>query len=144
MAGAAAHALLHATAVAVDGKGLLIMGAAGSGKSTLAMGMIGQGARLISDDQTQLAADNGQVLLSCPQPALRGVIEVRGLGLLRTDASMSAPLALVVDLDQTETERLPPRRSVSFLGCVIDLVYASKSPIFPMALMLHLRHGRHA
>lgn len=144
MSGAAAHATLHATAVAMDGRGLLITGASGVGKSTLALALIGLGATLVSDDLTRLDAGPGGITLSCPLPALRGVIEARGTGLLRARASDAAPLALVVDLDQTEKDRLPPRRSVSLLGCVIDLVYASKSPIFPIALMLHLRHGRHA
>jgi HPr kinase/phosphorylase len=141
---APAHGTLHATAVAVDGRGLLITGASGSGKSSLAIALIGLGAKLISDDQTQLFAENGLITLSCPEPSLHGVIEARNVGLLRADASNSAPLALLVDLDRQETERLPPRRHVSVLGCEIDLVYGSISPTFPVALMLHLRHGRYA
>lgn len=144
MPGAAAHTVMHATAVALDNRGLLITGASGAGKSTLALALIGLGATLVSDDQTRLDSGPDGVTLSCPQPDLRGVIEARGTGLLRAGASVSAPLVLVVDLDQAEQERLPPRRNVRLLGCVIDLVYATQSPIFPIALMLHLRHGRHA
>lgn len=144
MTGAAARATLHATAIAVDGRGLLITGATGAGKSTLALALIGLGATLISDDQTQLVATAEGITLTCPAPSLKGVIEARGVGLIRTDAHDSAPLSLVVDLDQQETGRLPPQRHVSVLGRTIDLVYGSPSPTFPVALMLHLRHGRHA
>jgi HPr kinase/phosphorylase len=144
MEGPSARTTLHATAVAVNGQGLLITGATGTGKSTLALALIGLGASLVSDDQTVLMQDNGQIMLSCPTEALRGVIEARGIGLLCTEASDSVPLALLVDLDQTETSRLPPRRNVRVLGHTIDLVYGITSPTFPVALMLHLRHGRHA
>jgi HPr kinase/phosphorylase len=144
MTGAAAQGTVHGTAVAVDGRGLLIMGGSGTGKSALALAMIGLGAKLISDDRTMLALMKGDVVLSCPNPDLQGVIEARGVGLIRAEASPSAPLSLVVDLDLNETDRLPPRRSVTVLGCVIDLVYGYQSPIFPVALMLQLRHGRHA
>jgi HPr kinase/phosphorylase len=144
MTGAAAQGTVHGTAVAVDGQGLLIMGGTGTGKSALALAMIGLGAKLVSDDQTLLSLAKGDVMLSCPNPDLTGVIEARGVGLMRTEAVAAAPLALVVDLDLTETDRLPPRRSVTVLGCVIDLVYGHQSPTFPVALMLQLRHGRHA
>lgn len=144
MVGAAPHVTRHATAVAVDGRGLLITGASGAGKSTLALAMIGLGATLVSDDRTTITAIAGTVMLTCPNPDLKGVIEARAVGLLRCEAIDAAPLALVVDLDRHETDRLPPRRSVSVLGYAIDLVYGSQSPTFPVALMLHLRHGRHA
>jgi HPr kinase/phosphorylase len=144
MTGGQASGTVHGTAVAVDGKGLLIMGGTGTGKSALALAMIGLGARLISDDQTMLSLAKGDVMLSCPNPDLAGVIEARGVGLMRAEAISMAPLTLVVDLDLSETDRLPPRRSVTVLGCVIDLVYGHQSPTFPVALMLQLRHGRHA
>jgi HPr kinase/phosphorylase len=141
---AAASGTVHGTAVAMGGQGLLIMGASGTGKSALALAMIGLGAQLISDDQTALSLAKGDVVLSCPNPEMAGVIEARGIGLMHAEAIVSAPLALVVDLDLQETDRLPPRRSVTVLGCVIDLVYGHQSPTFPVALMLQLRHGRYA
>jgi HPr kinase/phosphorylase len=144
MTGAAAQGTVHGTAIAVDGRGLLILGGTGTGKSALALAMIGLGAKLIADDQTMLSLAKGDVLLSCPNPDLAGVIEARGVGLMRAEAISAAPLTLVIDLDLSETDRLPPRRSVTVLGCVIDLVYGHQSPTFPVALMLQLRHGRHA
>ncbi len=141
---AAANGTVHGTAVAVDGRGLLIMGGSGTGKSALALAMIGLGAVLVSDDQTTLSLARGEIMLTCPNPDLHGVIEARGVGLLRAEAIQTARLTLVVDLDLSETDRLPPRRSVTVLGCAIDLVYGHQSPTFPVALMLQLRHGRYA
>jgi HPr kinase/phosphorylase len=141
---AATRAILHATAVAVDGRGLLITGAAGAGKSSLAVALIGLGAHLVSDDQTVLERIGDRVVLDCPVPDLRGVIEVREMGLLRAPVAVQADLALVVDLDAAETQRLPPTRMIDLLGCSFPLVRNPNHAHFPVALMLQLRHGRHA
>jgi HPr kinase/phosphorylase len=143
MQGGAARAILHATAVAVDGHGLLITGASGAGKSSLALGMIGLGAALVSDDQTLVADDGTGLRLSCPVAALRGVIEVRGMGLVRAPVVDDAALALVVDLDHVATQRFPPARRFELLGRDFPLVHAAEHAHFPVALMLQLRHGRH-
>ncbi len=100
--------LVNATAVAVGGQAVLIVGAPGSGKSTLAAEMIAQGADLVADDQVIVSAGDG---LSVSAPArLSGLLEIRGFGLIRLEALASAPLRLVADLDQAESERLPPHR----------------------------------
>jgi HPr kinase/phosphorylase len=142
--GAATRAIRHATAVAVDGRGLLIMGASGAGKSSLALALIGLGAALVSDDQTQLERCGPKIVLGCPTPPLRGVIEVRGMGLLRAPAVDAADLALVVDLDAVETQRFPAARIIEVMGCDFPLVRTADHAHFPVALMLQLRHGRHA
>jgi HPr kinase/phosphorylase len=136
-------AVLHATSVAVDGKGLLIVGPSGSGKSSLALQLIGLGAVLIADDQTETYLHDGHVSLCCPA-AIVGTIEARGVGLLNAPIVPNAPLHLVVDLAQTEGERLPERHDIMILGQRIGLVFATKHAHFPVALMLQLRHGRHA
>jgi HPr kinase/phosphorylase len=136
-------AVLHATSVAVDGKGLLIMGPSGAGKSSLALQMIGFGAVLIADDQTETFLEDGQVHVPCPM-AISGVIEARGVGLLNAPTRPKAPLHLVVDLAQNENLRLPERHDMMILGQRIGLVFATKHAHFPVALMLQLRHGRHA
>lgn len=99
--------LVHATAVAIAGGAILLRGEPGSGKSSLALELIeapgsglGDGplqASLISDDQTELRSENGRIWCSTPK-ALAGLLEVRGLGLLKIPVSGPAPLKLVVDL----------------------------------------------
>lgn len=135
---------LHASAVAFcpdpekrpsDWIGLLILGRSGAGKSELALELMGQGARLVADDQTDLQRIGGSVWLSAPD-AIRGMIELRGMGILRTDALERAPLAVIVDLDVTETERLPPLRNKT----VLDLSFPLLSNAPGRAFAIGLKH----
>lgn len=98
----------HATAVAIGGRGVLIRGAPGSGKSSLALSLLQDCAEacLVGDDRVILAREGGAVIAS-PPPELAGLLEARGLGILRLPFR-SAPLALVVDLvPEAECPRLP-------------------------------------
>jgi HPr kinase/phosphorylase len=134
---------LHASCIAAHGRGLLILGPSGSGKSSLALRLLSLGARLVADDRTELTAAGGQLAARCPAP-IRGLIEARGVGLLRADPLDSAPISLVADLGQVENQRLPPARKITILGCEVSLVLQPQNDHFPDALMLYLRHGRQA
>ena len=136
--------ILHASCVAAEGRGLLILGPSGSGKSTLAIRMIALGAVLVSDDLTRVTAREGHLTASCASPNIHGLIEARGIGLLRASTVESAELALAIDLGQTESDRLPPFRTVTILGSALSLVLQPQNDHFPDALMLYLRHGRQA
>jgi HPr kinase/phosphorylase len=103
--------LVHATAVAIataaGPRAVLLRGASGSGKSDLALRLIDAGARLIADDQSELRRQGEAIIVRAPS-AIAGLIEVRGLGILRLDTIAEAPLALVADLTAPELiERLP-------------------------------------
>ncbi|MGL6209743.1 MAG: HPr kinase/phosphorylase [Paracoccaceae bacterium] len=135
--------VLHASCVAVDGKGLLILGPSGSGKSSLALRLIALGAVLVADDRTEVTPGPGGLIARCP-PALRGLIEARGMGILNAPHLAEAPITLAVDLKATETDRLPPQRSIVIAGSAIDLVHGQQSDHFPAAILCYLRHGRHA
>ncbi|MEK6806332.1 MAG: hypothetical protein AABY95_06760 [Pseudomonadota bacterium] len=65
----------------VHGIGLLILGAAGSGKSALALDLLTRGHRLVADDAVELVTQKKQLIGHCPR-RLRGLMEVRGLGIL--------------------------------------------------------------
>ncbi len=105
---------VHATSVAMmTGRrwyAVLLRGPPGAGKSDLALRLIEGGARLIADDQTHLAK-KGHALIASPPPALAGMIEVRGLGIVKLPRGRlmaAAPLALLVDLVRAEeVERMP-------------------------------------
>lgn len=135
---------LHASCVAVDGRGLLILGPSGAGKSALALRMISLGAALVSDDLTRVDLDDERLVARCPNPDLSGLIEARGTGILRAPSVGSTVVTLAVDLGRSETDRLPPTRQITILGCAVDLVLHAKNDHFPDALMLYLRHGRQA
>lgn len=135
--------IVHASCVAWDGRGLLIRGASGCGKSALALQMMALGAELVADDRTCLRADGGQVLAACP-PAIRGLIEARGIGLLRADpAPAPVPLAAVLDLDRTEPDRLPPPRQATLLGCDLPLFGDPGHAHLAAAMLQFLKAGRH-
>ena len=85
---------------------MLILGAAGAGKSSLALELMALGATLVADDRTQLRRD-GDLLTAEAPSTISGLIEARGIGILRTQSVVSAPVVLVVDLDRTVKERMP-------------------------------------
>lgn len=134
--------ILHATCVAVDGRALLITGASGAGKSALALRMLALGARLVSDDRTLVWRDGDSLFARCPAQTIRGLIEARGVGLLRADPVDQAQVTLAADLDRDEAQRLPPRRAITILGCDLPLVLQVRNDHFPAAMMLYLRNGR--
>jgi HPr kinase/phosphorylase len=135
---------LHASCVAdAAGRALLILGPSGSGKSALAWALIGLGARLVADDRTELRR-RGDRLLARPPAALAGLIEARGIGLLRAAALPEAEVRLAVDLGAPRADRLPPHRRKVILGVAVDLVEGPAAAHFPAALLHYLRAGRHA
>lgn len=70
------------------------------------------------------------------------MIEARGIGLLAARPQSSALVTCVVDLDQTEPDRLPPRRSITILGVEVDLVFGKDTPNLAAALNQLMQIGR--
>ena len=77
-------ATIHASAVLIGARAVLIRGPAGSGKSQLALALLEAEhrarlpfVRLVADDRVQLEAEHGRLLVRSV-PALAGLIEVRG------------------------------------------------------------------
>lgn len=112
----AAGASIHASAVLIGAKAVLIRGASGSGKSLLASALIQAAqnsprcalpfARLVGDDRVHVEASGGRLLVR-PAPALAGLIEIRGLGIRRLPYETVAVVSLVVDLAATDAARFP-------------------------------------
>ena len=114
--------LAHATAVAIAGRAILLRGPSGSGKSDLALRLIDAGAQLVADDQTMLSRAGDAILVRAPA-SIAGLIETRGVGILRLAAAPIARLALIADLVAPErVERLPEPSSETILGLAIPLV----------------------
>lgn len=118
--------LLHATAVAIatelGPRAVLLRGPSGSGKSDLGLRLIDAGAQLVADDQSELVRVGDRVVVR-PPSAIAGLIEVRGIGILRLDPLMQAPLALIADLAVTEAiDRLPLPRTERILGLDLPLI----------------------
>ena len=62
---------LHASALTIDGKCLLILGKSGAGKSTLAGFLAAHGHGLLSDDCTIVEVEAGRALATATYPSLR-------------------------------------------------------------------------
>ena len=104
---------VHASAVLVGSRAVLIRGPSGSGKSRLAFDLILAGrsgqvppAVLIADDRVQLDTSAGNLIVR-PAPELAGLIEIRGLGIRRIEHVGEAVVGLVADLAAEDAERLP-------------------------------------
>lgn len=134
---------VHASCVAVEARGLLILGRSGSGKSSLALALMALGADLVADDRVILTPGPQGPVASAPA-ALSGLIEARGLGILHAAARPSVVLAAAVDLDRVEAERLPPPRVIALAGTDLPLFHGQATPYFHAALMQYLKAGRRA
>jgi HPr kinase/phosphorylase len=111
-------ATVHASAVMVGDRAVLIRGPSGSGKSRLAFDLILCGrsgqlppATLVGDDRVHLATVGGQLLVR-PAPALAGLIEICGLGIRRCDHVEQAIVGLIVDLAAPDAARLPAEEAL--------------------------------
>lgn len=134
---------LHATTIAMNGAGLLIVGPAGSGKSSLALQLMAAGALLVADDRSDLRREGDAIIASCPA-ALHGLIEARGIGILSARAAGPVRLAQVVELGDHCAERLPQSRSHDLLGVALPLVTSPYRPHLYAALRQLLLGGRAA
>lgn len=104
---------IHASAVLVGARALLIRGPSGAGKSRLVLALLRQAergfsafVRLISDDRSLIEPHHGRLLVR-PVPEIAGLIEVRGLGIRRLAYEPAAVIGRVVDLAAADGDRLP-------------------------------------
>jgi serine kinase of HPr protein (carbohydrate metabolism regulator) len=143
-----AQATLHASCVVVRETGILIRGPSGSGKSSLARRLLSEGerlgrfARLVCDDRVRIENRNGRVAATAV-PAIGGMIEVRGMGLLTLPYERSAIVGLVIDLTG-DPPRLPEaaERTVTLCGVPLPRIEARIEPGLPQAILLRLDHPR--
>ena len=111
-------ASVHASAVLIGNRAILIRGPSGAGKSRLAFDLILAGrsgqlptAILVGDDRVHLDTVAGELWVR-PAPELAGLMEVRGLGIRRCEFVGEAVVGLVVDLAAADGERLPPSEAL--------------------------------
>lgn len=133
----------HASCVAHAGRAVLIRGASGAGKSALALELMARGATLVADDRVRLWRAGAQVMADAPD-TIRGLIEARGVGILRVKSVGPVPITLVVDLDRRETERLPERHEAEILGVRLNCLHNPGFCHFSAAILAYLSGERHA
>ena len=130
---------IHASAVLIGAKAVLIRGPSGAGKSALAWTLLEGSlsgalsfARLVADDRAHIEACHGRLMVR-PAPALAGLIEIRGLGIRRLAYEPVAAVGLVVDLAASDAGRLPARET---LETAIENVVLPRLPVAPGAAAL--------
>ena len=119
---------IHASAVVIGDRGVVITGPSGAGKTQLALGLIchakafGLSGRLVADDRIFLRAHGGRLVAHAPD-AIAGLVEVRGVGPASISFERKAPVDLVVALVARDlAERLPEPKTVQLLGCELPLL----------------------
>jgi hypothetical protein len=103
-----AEANIHATCIAIGNQGILLTGKSGAGKSDLALRLIDQGAVLVADDRTVLYLNKGALHARCPA-SIRGLLEIRGVGIVKFPSRTNVKVTLVVKLGR-EGSRQPQQR----------------------------------
>ena len=139
---------LHATAIAVGSRAVVIRGPSGSGKSDLAFrclalptsALLTSPAKLVSDDQVLLTRNGLSLAVTAPQTLL-GKLEVRGLGILEVDPELDAKAVLIADIvEPRDMERYPdPWPTANLLGLAVPLIrvvaFDSSAPLKLLAAL---------
>ena len=127
---------IHATCIALGSKGILLTGSSGSGKSDLALRMIkGQGAVLVADDRTDIIFEKNKLIACCPAE-IKGLLEVRGIGIIKLPPQEKTEVSLLVELveNQAAIERLPQSETAELCGVKIKLYPFEMSAVYKLKL----------
>ena len=107
---------IGATAISYQKNAILIQGPSGIGKTSLALQLVERGARFIGDDVVEIFLKNNRLYCKAKEK-LKGVIEVRGLGLVGgLKVARPAPVLCLIRLHKKPTERLPKQKTISLLN----------------------------
>ena len=115
---------IHGSCASRAGDGVLLIGPPGAGKSDLLLRLLARGFDLVADDRVDIVDG-----IARPAPALAGLLEVRGLGIVRLPHVASARLALAVVLAASAARMPAPARHDAFdLPQVDDRPQAASAP----------------
>ena len=130
------------TCVAIGGRAVLITGAGGVGKTSLACALIDRGAALIGDDGVSLRAE-GHRLIASPAPATRGMLELRGVGIITLPVAENLPVALLIRLcpQAPRYVETAPRETIAGIALPVITLWPD-SPVLALRAEWALRmHG---
>lgn len=117
---------IHASSVWLKNKGVLIIGPSGSGKSDMVLRLIsGFGGALVADDRVDITVADNQIIASSPKE-IKGLLEVRGVGIVKAKTKAFAKIDLVVELVSSPLERMP--ETLTYNICGIDLPFYKINP----------------
>ncbi|RFC66244.1 hypothetical protein DYI37_01940 [Fulvimarina endophytica] len=142
-----AQANVHGTALLVGSRGILIRGPSQSGKSSLCLSLLRRApcqnvtAALVADDRVDLHIEEEIIVMSAP-PALSGMMEIYGIGIVKESCVPRANLSLVVDLVPRQViVRMPEpsERMTEILGRQVRrIVLAQREPAFGADVVMSL------
>jgi HPr kinase/phosphorylase len=128
---------LHGSCVSKNGQAVLLLGPPGAGKSDLVLRLLARGFDLVADDQVDIAGG----IASAPRE-LAGLLEARGLGIVRLPFRAQATLALIIELDG-RADRMPlPTQHPDLDLPVVHIDAAAASAPERVALALDCATGR--
>ncbi len=128
---------IHASCAARQGAGVLLLGPPGSGKSDLVLRLLDRGFQLVADDRVEIHGRE-----ACAPAALAGLLEVRGLGILRLPYLERARLELAVCLGGPATRLPEPARHAATGLPMVALDAARPAAPQIVALALDCALGR--
>lgn len=99
------------------------------------------GFHLIADDKTRLRRTSAGIIATCPD-SIAGLIEARGVGILSAQPAAYACVDLVVDLDETEKDRLPEPHQINLLECSLPCLHKIDAAHFPAAILQYIKGGK--
>lgn len=138
---------IHASCVAINSQGVLLMGKSGSGKSDLALRLLARGASLVADDQVILSVhESGRAVVANVDASIRGLLEIRGIGLVRYPVATDIPVALVIELvTRDKMEHIPIPATYDALGFAIPKIaidgFDASAPAKVYAALYALKKG---
>ena len=137
---------VHGTLVAIEGKGVLLIGNSGVGKSDLALRLIERGRAVLVADDVVCLTKVGDQLIGQADDKIAGLLEVRGLGIIPYAYRQNAAVNLVIELKNTaeDVERFPQIAQENILGVEIpkiDLYAKECSAVEKVCLGLRLYGG---
>lgn len=115
---------IYASCLAYDKKGLLLIGKSGSGKSDICLRMIMQkGAVLVADDRVDLTISGNNLVAQAPS-TIAGLLEVRGIGLIKFPYQKQVVVKLAIELvdDYAKIERMPDDDFIELVGLKIPKI----------------------
>ncbi len=123
------HMLVHGSCAARADAGVLLVGPPGSGKSDLVLRLLARGYVLVADDQ--VAITDG---IARPAAALAGLLEVRGLGIVRLAHAPEARLRLLVRLGPAAARLPEPETELGLPVIHVDPAGASAAERIDLGL----------
>ena len=136
-------AAVHGSAVAWCGRGILLLGAPGSGKTSLLLQLLAAGGQLVADDLIRL--DRCGSTLRVAAAGAPGLIELRGNRIFRTTTTAGVQVSLCVELNAgSAAERLPESAVTRVAGVELPVLRVACGAADGAAQVLMALVGRRA